>query len=269
MNTIRLQQELMKPRKWFDLTESTSDTDEFQIYDIIGSDMWGEGLRAIDFINRVKNSTKPNINIRINSPGGDVFDGIAIYTNLIDSKKNIKTICDGIAASSASIIFTAGTEREMPTGSMLMIHKAWTFAMGNDRDMIKAADRLQKVDDQLVSIYHERSKYDEKKIKKMMEEETYIDGKEAVEMGFATSVPEGLKIAALKWDKNLLPGIPDSFNRIQSALNKRDAETVLRDAGWSVAEAKRLAAGPRDAEKDNAELCRLLAENIKIFKYEK
>lgn len=266
MNATRLQQELMKPRKWFDLAESTGDTDVFQIYDVIGSDMWGEGLRAIDFINRVKNSPKPNIHIRINSPGGDVFDGIAIYTNLIDIKKNIKTICDGIAASSASIIFEAGDEREMPTGSMLMIHRAWTFAMGNEADMIKAADRLQKVDTQLVKIYAERSKHDEKKIKKMMEEETYMDGEEAIKNGFATSVPEGLKIAALKWDRNILPGIPDSFNRMQTALNKRDAESVLRDAGYSIAEAKRLAAGPRDEENDSAEICRLIAKNVEILK---
>jgi ATP-dependent Clp protease protease subunit len=265
MNATRLKQELLRPRKWFDLSES-SDVAEFYIYDVIGTDFWGEGLRAIDFINQVKNAKSNNIHIHINSPGGDVFDGIAIYTNLIDSKKKIKTICDGIAASSASVIFGAGQEREMPVGAMLMIHRAWTLAMGNVDDMMKAADRLSKVDDQLVGIYHSSTKYDEKKIKKMMEDETYMGGEEALKMGFATAIPEDLKIAALKWDRNILPGLPDSFNRMQSALKKRDAESVLRDAGYSIAEAKKLAAGPRDEENDNAEICRLIAKNTEIWK---
>jgi ATP-dependent protease ClpP protease subunit len=265
MNATRLQQELLKPRKWFDLAES-NDTAEFYIYDVIGADFWGDGLRAIDFINQVKSAKSNNIHIHINSPGGDAYDGVAIYNALIDTKKNVRTIIDGIAASSASIIFSAGKERIMPTGAMEMIHRAWTFAMGNCKDMTKAATALERLDGNLASIYHATSNHGEKKIIDLMDAETYMDGKEAVKLGFATEEVEGLKIAALKWDRNILPGIPDSFNRMQTSLNKRDAEAVLRDVGWSIAEAKKLAAGPRDEENDSAEICRLIAKNIEILK---
>lgn len=265
MKNERLQQEMMRPRQWFDMIE-TETADEFYIYDVIGSDMWGEGLRAIDFINQVKNSKKQNIDIHINSPGGDVFDGISIYHALQESKKNIRTIVDGIAASSASIIFMAGKQREMPTGSMLMIHKAWTITIGNDKDMIQAADRLKIVDGQLAKIYTESSGYSEKKITEMLDAETYMDGKEAVKKGFATEEVEGVKIAALKWDRNILPGMPDSFNKLQNALEKRDLESVLCDAGYSRSEAKRIAAGPRDAKKEESEILEALAKNILIFK---
>ena len=260
-----MQQELLRPRKWFDLTEST-DVAEFYIYDVIGTDFWGNGLRAIDFINQVKNAKADNIHIHINSPGGDVFDGISIYNALLDSKKRIRTIIDGIAASSASIIFSAGQERVMPVGSMEMIHRAWTIAMGNYKDMAKASTQLEKVDVQLAGIYQSVSSHGEKKILEMMDAETYMDGDEALKKGFCTEIAEGVKIAALKWDKNLLPGLPDSFNKMQSALKKRDVESVLRDAGFSNAEAKKLAAGPRDEDTDNAEICRLIAKNIENFK---
>lgn len=265
MNMTKLKQELLKPRKWFDLSES-NDLAEFYIYDVIGSDFWGDGFRAIDFINQVKNAKSANIHIHINSPGGDAYDGVAIYNALNDTKKNVRTIIDGIAASSASIIFSAGKERIMPTGAMEMIHRAWTFAMGNCKDMIKASEALERLDGNLAAIYHATSNHGNKNILDMMDAETYMDGEEAVKKGFATEVSEGMKIAALKWDRNLLPGIPDSFNKMQSALNKRDAESVLRDAGYSIAQAKKLAAGPRDGEIDNAEICRLIAKNIEILK---
>ena len=261
----KMQSEMLRPRKWFDFAETGSYA-EFYIYDVIGSDMWDDGIKAIDFINQVKNAKQKDIHIHINSPGGIAFDGVSIFHALQESKKNIRTITDGIAASAASIVFMAGTERHMPLGSMLMIHKAWTIAAGNELKFIKNAERLKKLDEQLASIYASASNHDVNKISKMMEDETYIDSKDAVDMGFATEIIEGAKIAALKFDKNLLPGLPESFNKMQSALNKRDIEAALRDAGWSISEAKKLASGPRDAENDEAEILKALANNIEMFK---
>jgi len=260
----KMQNEMIRPRKWFDLNESGS-TAELYIYDVIGPDFWEDGIRAIDFINQLKNVKQDENHIHINSPGGSAFDGIAIFHAIQESKKNITTIVDSIAASAASIIFMAGKERRMPSGSMLMIHKAWTFLAGNEFELIKSAERLKILDEQLANIYSATSKYDLAKISKMMEEETYIDSNEAAEMGFATAVIESAKIAALKFDRNLLPGLPDSFNKMQSALNKRDIEAALRDAGWSISEAKKLAAGPRDAENDS-EILKAIARNIEILK---
>lgn len=260
----RLQQELLKPRKWFDYSDS-GDTAEFYIYDVIGSDMWGDGLRAIDFIRQVKDSKAKNIEIHINSPGGDFFDGIAIYQSLMQSGKNITTMVDGIAASSAATIFRAGQKRMMPVGAMVMIHNAWTFAMGNSAELSKVSENLAKADAQLVEIYSS-DKCDKKKIKKMMDDTTYLDGSEAVENGIATEILDGQKIAACAWDLKILSGLPERFHKMQNAMNKRDIEAALRDAGWSNTEAKRLAAGPRDAENDEAGIIAILQRNIQTLK---
>lgn len=260
----RLRQELLKPRKWFDLSES-EETAEFYIYDVIGSDMWGEGLRAIDFIRQVKDVKARNIDIHINSPGGDFFDGIAIYQSLMQSGKNITTRIDGIAASSAATIFRAGEKRLMPVGAMLMIHNAWTFAMGNSKDLVKIADNLNKADTQLAEIYA-TDKSDKKRIREMMDATTYMDGNEAIDNGLATEILEGQKIAACAWDLKILSGIPERFNKLEKAINKRDIEAVLRDAGWSNSEAKRIAAGPRDAGGEEALVIAELKKNIEALK---
>ena len=262
----RLQQELLRPRKWFDLSEA-GDVAEFFIYDVIGTDMWGDGLRAIDFIRSVKDSPAKNVDIHINSPGGDMFDGIAIHNALKQSGKTINTFVDGIAASSASVVFMAGAERVMPTGAMVMIHNAWTIAIGNQADMLKIADRLERADDQLASIYASTDKKtDKKRIRKMMEDTTYMDASEAMEAGLCTGTMEGQKIAACGWDLKILAGLPERFHRIQRAMDKRDIEAVLRDAGWSNSEAKRIAAGPRDAGNEDAGIIAELQKNIERLK---
>jgi len=261
----QLQQELLRPRKWFDLTQS-DDVAEFHIYDVIGTDMWGEGLRAIDFIRQVKESKAENIEVHINSPGGDMFDGIAIYNSLKQSGKNVATIVDGMAASAASLVFMAGEKRAMPPGAMLMIHNAWTFVVGNAEDMDNKAGALRKADAQMADIYHAASGHGKKKIIEMMAATTFMDGGEAVENGFATEMAEGQKIAACAWDLKILSGVPESFHKIQKAMDKRDIEAALRDAGWSNSEAKRYAAGPRDAVEDDAGIIAELKRNIERLK---
>lgn len=261
----RLQQELLKPRKWFDYSES-GDTAEFYIYDVIGSDMWGDGLRAIDFIRQVKESKSKKINININSPGGDAFDGIAIYNEMLRIGKKIRTINTGMAASAASVIFMSGNERTMAQGAMVMIHNASTIVWGSSAELQKKILALEMLDDQMAGIYASASgKDDKKKYRKMMDDETYIDGTEAMGLGFATEIAEGQKISACAWDLKILSGLPERFHRIQNAMNKRDIEAVLRDAGWSNTEAKRLAAGPRDAESDDAGIIAALKRNIEIL----
>jgi ATP-dependent Clp protease, protease subunit len=262
----RLQQELLRPRKWFDLSES-GDTSDFFIFDVIGSDMWGEGFRAIDFIRQVKDSKSNNINIHINSPGGDAFDGISIYNEMLRCGKKIKTINVGMAASAASIIFMAGAARSMAQGAMAMIHRASTIVWGNSEDLQKKITALDMLDDQMAGIYASASgKDDKKKYRKMMDDETYLDGEQAIGMGFATELAEGQKIAACAWDLKILSGLPERFHRLQNAMNKRDIETVLRDAGWSNAEAKRIASGPREVENDDAGIIAELKKNIEQLK---
>ena len=134
------------------------------------------------------------INVYINSYGGEVAEGLAIYNALKRHKAKVTTICDGFACSIASVIFMAGDERIMNESSLLMIHNAWTMAAGNAEELRKQADDLEKITQASVEAYKANSNLTEKEIKKMMDAETWILPSEAMEYGFATAIgKEGSK----------------------------------------------------------------------------
>lgn len=128
------------------------------------------------------------INVHINSYGGEVAEGLAIYNSLKNHKAKVRTYCDGFACSIASVIFMAGDERIMSKASLLMIHNAWTYAQGNAEELRKQADDLDKITSASVNAYMENVNISEKKLKKLMDNETWLTYDEAIEMGFATSV---------------------------------------------------------------------------------
>lgn len=130
------------------------------------------------------------INVYINSFGGEVAEGLAIYNALKRHKAKITTITDGFACSIASVIFAAGDERLMSDASLLMIHNAWTQGIGNSNDLRKQADDLEKITQASVNAYLSVATVEEDAIKEMMDAETWIDGAEAKEMGFATGSVE-------------------------------------------------------------------------------
>ena len=126
--------------------------------------------------------------VNINSYGGEVAEGLSIYNQLKNSKAKVKTICNGFACSIASIIFLAGDERVMCENSLMMLHNAWSNASGNSKELRKTADDLEKITQQSIDIYQTVSGLDEEKIKEMLDEETWLDAKEAMELGFITSI---------------------------------------------------------------------------------
>ena len=128
------------------------------------------------------------INVNINSYGGEVAEGLAIYNALKRHKAKGRTRCDGFACSIASVIFMAGDERIMNEASLLMIHNAFSFAEGDANALRKMADDLDLVTSQSKKIYLANSNIDEAALTELMDKETFIDPKEALEMGFATSV---------------------------------------------------------------------------------
>lgn len=128
------------------------------------------------------------INVYINSYGGEVAEGLAIYNALKRHKAKVTTYCDGFAASIASVIFMAGDERVMSEASLLMIHNAWTMAIGNADDLRKQADDLEKITQASVNAYKSHSDLSEEAIKALMDAETWILPEEALEYGFATSI---------------------------------------------------------------------------------
>ena len=128
------------------------------------------------------------INVNINSYGGEVAEGLAIYNALKRHKAKVRTRCDGFACSIASVIFMAGDERIMNEASLLMIHNAFSFAEGDANALRKMADDLDLVTNQSKKIYLANSNIDEAALTELMDKETFIDPKEALEMGFATSL---------------------------------------------------------------------------------
>lgn len=166
---------------------------EIQIYDEIG--WWG--ITARQFLNDLRALGSVNkITVCINSPGGDVFDGIAIHNALRNHAAEITVRVDGLAASIASVIAMAGDKVVMPSNAMMMIHDPWTIAMGNGDDMRKVADALDKMADALVSSYVGKSGMKPDRVREMMREETWLTAAEAVALGLADEIQGPVKAAA-------------------------------------------------------------------------
>lgn len=142
---------------------------------------------AFSFKEALENVDTPNLTVRINSYGGSVSEGLAIYGLLSDFKGNLRTIVDGFACSAASIIFMAGKERIVPENGLLMIHNAWSYVEGDSNAMKKAAEDLEKITQPSVNIYVAKTGLSEKEVKKMMDEEKWITSQEAFDMGFSTA----------------------------------------------------------------------------------
>lgn len=161
-----------------------------KIYGDIVDEVWSEGeVSATTFFNEVNAlGDVTQINVNINSYGGSVSQGIAIYNQLKNHPAKVTTICDGFACSIASVIFMAGDERIMNSSSILMIHNPWTMITGNANEFRKEADNLDKMGDLSIDIYMKATGLSYDEIKRMLDEETWISPTEALSMGFATSI---------------------------------------------------------------------------------
>ncbi len=159
---------------------------EVLIYDVIGADFFGEGVTAAKVkADLDKLGDVSDINVRINSPGGNVWDGIAIFSLLKQHKAQIHVQVDGLAASAASLIAMAGDLITMGEGSMMMIHNPWTLAYGDANAMRKTGEILDKIEGQFVDVYAARTGMKGDDIGALMDAETWFTAAEAVKNGFA------------------------------------------------------------------------------------
>ena len=158
-----------------------------------------------------------HINVYISSYGGEVAEGLAIYNSLKRHKAKVTTVCDGFAASIASVIFMAGDERVMNDSSLLMIHNAWTCCSGNAQELRKQADDLEKITAASIVAYKNHSSLSEDEIKELMDNESWIDPEEALEYGFATSIEKTEAKAANQSVKKQLLEIIKQFNKAAQA----------------------------------------------------
>jgi ATP-dependent Clp protease protease subunit len=136
------------------------------------------------------------IALHINSPGGDVFDGLAIYNTLLAHKARKVVYIDGVAASIASVIALAGDEIHIAANATVMIHNPWGFAMGDAAEMRKQADLLDKVAESIIGTYATRTGQSSEQIATWMAAETWMGADEAVARGFATHKVEAHRMAA-------------------------------------------------------------------------
>lgn len=234
---------------------------EVRIYDDIA---W-YAINAEDFAQELATITAPVINLRINSPGGSVFDGLAIYNTLKAHPAKVVSHIDGLAASIASIIALAGDEVRIGQGAFVMIHNPWSLAIGDAAAMRQEAELLDKVAGSLAGIYASRTGQSVEDVHALMDAETWWNAEEAVAAGYATSLVEAPADAQAKLDRfdlSLFAKVPEALQSRPrdgdpvAPDNIRDFEAFLRDAGgFSHAAAKRIAAAgfkptsePRDED---------------------
>ena len=180
----------MKEQKYYalELDEETKEAD-LMIFGDITSYPWMESdVSSYNLSKKLAELDADRINVHINSYGGEVAEGLAIYNTLKQHRAKIRTYCDGFACSIASVIFMSGDERIMSNASMLMIHNPWTYASGNAAELRKTAEDLDKMAQASVNAYMENATITEEEIKALMDEETWILPQEALDYGFATSV---------------------------------------------------------------------------------
>lgn len=162
---------------------------DLMLYDEIGF----FGVTAKEFATQLNTISAPNIRVRINSPGGDVFDALAIYAALKDHPASISCQIDGIAASAASFIALAGDSVTMAENALMMVHCAWGLSIGNKADMLETATILEKIDAQLSDIYAKKTKRTPSECLAMMAGDGKADGtwftaQEALDWGLVDSL---------------------------------------------------------------------------------
>lgn len=179
---------------WYSILNADDDVAVVRIYE----EVWLLGVNADEFASDLDDITADEIRVEINSPGGDVFDGIAIYNTLRSHPARITTRVDGIAASIASVIAQAGDHRVMLTGSQMMLHEAWGAAIGPAEELREFADVLDKQSDVIASIYAGRSGRPQGRFRRLMDDETWLNADETLREGLADEVLTPKSKAAAK-----------------------------------------------------------------------
>lgn len=212
-------------KTWFQIKNQKNKRAKILIYEQIGVDWFGDGVSAKDFNKELDALDVNDIDLHINSPGGNVFDGNSIYNALVDHKAKVHVKIDGIAASIASVIAMAGDDVEMPKNAMLMIHDPSGFVVGTSQDMKKMADALDKIKGGLVSAYTRRAKKTEDEISDMMTDETWLTAEEAFDFGFADKITESVKISANFRGLSNFKNVPDCLKISNSSTINLNPES--------------------------------------------
>lgn len=235
--------------KNYRIENATSKEATVYLYDEIG---WF-GIEAESFVKDLNNIKSPTIHLRVNSPGGAVFDGTTIYNAVKQHKSRVIGHVDGLAASISSVVVLACDEVRMAENSFLMIHEPWSIVMGNAEGMRQEADLLDKIRDTIAKTYMDKSGKGRDEINAMMNAETWLSAQEALDMGFADSIyDEKLEKAEVTlFDLSAFNRVPEQLQQGEAMPTARELERVLKQSGCTQKQAKAiLAAGYDGLQRD-------------------
>lgn len=200
-------------KNWFSIQAKADKTAEISIYDEIGA--WG--VTAKQFIGEIRALDVATLRLAINSPGGSVFDALAMYNALRQHPAQVEVTVMGVAASAASLVAMSGDRIVMPENAFMMIHNPLNFAFGNASDLREMADVLDKIGASLVATYAARTGQPEDMVRELLDAETWLNAEEAVALGFADEMQPALKVAAA-FDMDRLP------DNVRAAIEPPPAE---------------------------------------------
>lgn len=236
--TARFWNKSLDKSGWYEIKNVTDEEAEILIYDYIG---WPFNDPA-ELIRSLAEMKQKTVTVRINSPGGDVFDGMAIFNALQSHGSKVITRIESLAASAASFIALAGKEVQAYKNAMMMIHEPYVLAVGNQHDLRETAEILEKINNNMIDIYAANATPGKKEIAQMLKAETWFTAKEAKEKGFVDTILDG-KGAKATFDLSVFANVPEGMegNREGRELTEREIERALRDAGASRSFAKAVA----------------------------
>lgn len=191
-------------------------------------------VEDVEDIQKILNANKnaAMVDVYINSPGGSVSEGIAIYNILKRTRAYVRVSIDGFACSVASVIAMAGNSISMPKSSMQMIHNAWTVAMGNANELRKVADDMDKINEVVVSAYMSKFKGTEEELRTLLDNETYLTSEECLKYGLCTKIVEDNENTeqdvekGIDQNKTLLENKLAQLVSIKNAIKNLDVEAV-------------------------------------------
>jgi ATP-dependent protease ClpP protease subunit len=171
---------------WYRIQNKAGETPAVYIYDEIG--YWGD--TAKDLVDQLQKIEGDKLDVHVNSPGGDIFDGLAIYQALKAHPAEVTVKVDGLAASIASVIAMAGDKVVISPKATMMIHDGWSMAVGNAEELRKTADLLDKQSQVIASVYADRSPlgYGADHFRMLMRDETWFTADEALEAGLVDEI---------------------------------------------------------------------------------
>ncbi|MCK4422796.1 MAG: Clp protease ClpP [Candidatus Omnitrophica bacterium] len=227
----RIEKEILA--RWHgDVKAADDNSDTITIYEPIGSSFFEEGFTSKKMASLLKAAGKKDVTVSINSPGGSFFEGATIYNLLSEYPGKVTVKIPGMAASAAAVIAMAGDEIIISKIGFFMIHNVWGCLCGNKTDLRQAADDMESFDGALADVFEARTGLERSEIVDMLDNDTWLNGKEAVDKGFADKIMPAKTVDKGKSDKKTKA---EARRTIEAALgaqgvSRKDRENLLKVA---------------------------------------